>query len=113
MELAAGGKPPHAALPSPLVAMFQIVNEPPPRLGEPHCAPLQELVVQCLVKEPAERPRCAALLEKCTIVAEPPAGLLHSLARRAAMRRGETPPPFEWRTPARSCPTLAGSAPPV
>lgn len=83
MELAAGGTPPHASLPSPLVAMFQIVNEPPPRLGEPHCAPLQELVAKCLVKEPAERPRCAALLESCKIVAEPPAGLLPSLARRA------------------------------
>ena len=29
--------------------------------------------------------------------------LMTTLARRAARRRNETVPPFEWRTPARSC----------
>ena len=29
--------------------------------------------------------------------------LMTTLARRAARRRKESPPPFEWRTPARSC----------
>ena len=29
--------------------------------------------------------------------------LMSTLARRAARRRKEAVPPFEWRTPARSC----------
>ena len=63
MELVSGGRPPRATLPSPLVAMYQIVNEPPPQLTcPPHSPELVELVELCLVKDPAERPDARPVL---------------------------------------------------
>ena len=35
--------------------------------------------------------------------------LMHTLGRRGAVRRGRTPPPFGWGTPALSCLAAASS----
>ena len=37
--------------------------------------------------------------------------IMHILGRRVARKNGVVPPPFEWRTPARSCAQVNGMAP--